>query len=62
MRKRIKVFEVNDVMHRRRVIEIIAKIYNLSRNEVEKIYNKMNQRVKETKLYIKFIYPKLVQA
>jgi len=62
MRKRIKVFTVNDVMHHRRVIEIIAKIYNLSRNEVEKIYNKMNQRVKETKLYIKFIYPKLVQA
>lgn len=62
MRKRIKVFTVNDVMHHRRVIEILAKIYTLSKNEVERIYNKMDRKIRETKIAICMTYPELVKA
>lgn len=58
-RKRIQLFIIDEVMHDRRVINILSKIYDLSKREVEKIYYKMERKVKETKLYIKFIYPRL---
>ncbi len=61
-RKRIQVLFIDDKTHERRIINILAQIYKLPKREVEKIYWKMERKVKETKMMIHFMYPDLVQA
>lgn len=57
-RPRIHVF-ASELMHDKRVIDILHKIYNLSINEVKRIYYKMDKKIKETKMMICLTYPDL---